>query len=199
MKAISEYMDMPKRRSGMAAVKKHGSISVDNPILSYLKPTQSFLQGVSIRSNSRKNSSNRSNECESLSCSNRQKTQRSPPQSKTVIHPCLTSRHSSTKLDLQIQQIRLLNKYKKPTAAPGFQTAQSGSSNLDPNFKKQLYSYLAQLKQTIQQLEQANKDLNSECESLRTKVVKAKQKLEVKDKKLQEANYTLKIRQDQQL
>ena len=73
MKAISEYMDMPKRRSGTAAIKKHGSISVDNPILSYLKPTQSFLQGVSIRSNSRKGSSTRSNECESLSCSNKQK------------------------------------------------------------------------------------------------------------------------------
>lgn len=70
------------------------------PLISYLKPTSSYLNSVALRGSSR-DSSTKSPVCESKTCSNRFKSQRqSPPQSKTIMHPCLTSKNNSSKLDL---------------------------------------------------------------------------------------------------
>ena len=73
IKAIEEYMDLPKPRPEITRTKKHGSASMDyKPLISYLKPTSSYLNSVTLKGGSRGGSSStRSQGCESQTCSNR--------------------------------------------------------------------------------------------------------------------------------
>jgi len=64
MKAIEEYMDGPEPRAKITRTKNHGSASMDyKPLLSYLKPTSSYLNSVTLRGMSR--GSSKSPGCES--------------------------------------------------------------------------------------------------------------------------------------